>query len=86
MEMHRLVMRLWADHRPGVLLVTHDVDEALLLADRVAVLVDGHLAFQVEIDLARPRNRNHRHLTALHAELLHAVGVNDGQPNQEGAA
>ncbi|SDW44480.1 sulfonate transport system ATP-binding protein [Amycolatopsis xylanica] len=41
--MHRLVADLWRRHRPGVLLVTHDVDEALLLADRVLVLADGHI-------------------------------------------
>src|SRR3712207_8654307 len=35
LAMHRLVEDLWQRHRPAVLLVTHDVDEALLLADRV---------------------------------------------------
>ena len=40
-EMHRLVVALWKRHRPGVLLVTHDVDEALALADRVLVLDQG---------------------------------------------
>ena len=34
-SMHRLVLSLWENHRPAVLLVTHDVDEALSLADRV---------------------------------------------------
>jgi sulfonate transport system ATP-binding protein len=86
MEMHRLVMRLWADHRPGVLLVTHDVDEALMLADRVAVLVDGHLAHSVDIELPRPRHRHHPDLMALHDELLDAVGVTHDQPGEEGAA
>ena len=38
--MHRLVLRLWERHRPAVLLVTHDVDEALVLADRVLVLAE----------------------------------------------
>ena len=33
--MHQLVLSLWENHRPAVLLVTHDVDEALTLADRV---------------------------------------------------
>ena len=42
--MHRLVLRLWARHQPAVLLVTHDVDEALALADRVLVLADGRIA------------------------------------------
>ena len=41
--MHGLVLDLWQRHRPGVLLVTHDVDEALLLAGRVLVLDGGRI-------------------------------------------
>ena len=40
-RMHALLQELCARHRPAVLLVTHDVDEAILLADRVLVLADG---------------------------------------------
>ena len=42
-SMHRLVLDLWERHRPGILLVTHDVDEALALADRVLVLDEGRI-------------------------------------------
>ncbi|WP_410614826.1 ABC transporter ATP-binding protein [Amycolatopsis sp. lyj-109] len=42
-SMHSLVQDLWQRHRPGVLLVTHDVDEALRLADRVLVLDGGRI-------------------------------------------
>ena len=53
--MHRLVLRLWERHRqPAVLLVTHDVDEALVLADRVLVLAGGRLAFSGPVDVPRP--------------------------------
>jgi sulfonate transport system ATP-binding protein len=55
MAMHRLVEDLWAEHRPGVLLVTHDVDEALALADRVVVLDDGRLVSEHVLDRPRPR-------------------------------
>ncbi|MBR1217743.1 ABC transporter ATP-binding protein [Bradyrhizobium sp. U87765 SZCCT0131] len=43
-RMHDLVRELVARHRPGVLLVTHDVDEAIALADRILVMRDGRLA------------------------------------------
>jgi sulfonate transport system ATP-binding protein len=86
MEMHRLVQRLWEHHRPGVLLVTHDVDEALLLADRVVVLADGRLAYQSEVRAPRPRNRHHPDLTAQRTELLTAVGVDHRIIEEEGAA
>jgi len=53
--MHRLVEDLWQRHRPGVLLVTHDVDEALLLADRVLVLDEGRIVSEHALGHPRPR-------------------------------
>jgi sulfonate transport system ATP-binding protein len=43
---HALVRELVAKHQPGVLLVTHDVDEAIALADRILVMRDGAIAFE----------------------------------------
>ncbi|MET9628268.1 ABC transporter ATP-binding protein [Lentzea sp. NPDC006480] len=57
LAMHHLVEDLWAKHRPAVLLVTHDVDEALLLADRVLVLDGGRIVAEHHVDLPRPRRR-----------------------------
>jgi sulfonate transport system ATP-binding protein len=53
--MQRLVEDLWQRHRPGVLLVTHDVDEALLLADRVLVLDEGRIVSEQVLSHSRPR-------------------------------
>jgi sulfonate transport system ATP-binding protein len=73
--MHRLVLGLWARHRPAVLLVTHDVDEALALADRVVVLADGRIVQQARIHAGRPRDRTDPELTDLRAQLLSGLGV-----------
>jgi sulfonate transport system ATP-binding protein len=73
---HRLVLDLWQRHRPAVLLVTHDVDEALLLADRVLVLADGRIAHEVRITADRPRDRADHTLTTLRDRLLTELGVN----------
>jgi sulfonate transport system ATP-binding protein len=73
--MHRLVLDLWAEHRPAILLVTHDVDEALALADRVLVLGDGRISHQASVDLERPRDRDHPELTSLRNRLLAELGV-----------
>jgi sulfonate transport system ATP-binding protein len=86
MDMHRLVLRLWERHRPGVLLVTHDVDEALVLADRVLVLVDGRIAHQQEVRAPRPRHTHHPEMTSRRVELLEALGVDPEIIEQEGAA
>jgi sulfonate transport system ATP-binding protein len=72
---HRLVLDLWARHRPGILLVTHDVDEALLLADRVLVLDGGRIAHESRVRPARPRHRDHPALIDLRSALLAELGV-----------
>jgi sulfonate transport system ATP-binding protein len=71
--MHDLVLRLWKRYCPAVLLVTHDVDEALLLADRVLVLADGRIALSCPVELPRPRDREQ--LTELRLGLLQELGV-----------
>jgi len=73
--MHQLVLGLWKRHHPAVLLVTHDVDEAIALADRVLVLSDGRIAYEARITQERPRDRDHRDLIELHDRLLSELGV-----------
>ena len=73
--MHRLVLRLWTLHQPAVLLVTHDVDEALALADRVLVLTDGRIGYSYQVDAARPRDRDLPDLITARADLLAELGV-----------
>jgi sulfonate transport system ATP-binding protein len=75
MAMHRLVLTLWESHRPAVLLVTHDVDEALTLADRVLVLTDGQIGLGCEVTADRPRDRDDPDLTSLRTRLLAELGV-----------
>jgi sulfonate transport system ATP-binding protein len=73
--MHRLVLRLWTLHQPAVLLVTHDVDEALALADRVLVLTDGRIGHSYQVDAPRPRDRDLPDLITARAGLLAELGV-----------
>jgi sulfonate transport system ATP-binding protein len=77
LTVHELVLRLWRRHRPGVLLVTHDVDEALTLADRTLVLADGRIARSLSIDLPRPRRRTDPQFAALRTQLLSELGVRE---------
>ena len=59
------LLDLWADTRPTLMLVTHDVDEAVVLADRVLVMRPrpGRLFEEIKVNLARPRDRNSRNST-----------------------
>jgi sulfonate transport system ATP-binding protein len=54
LTMRGLLLDLWRAHRFGVLLVTHDVDEAVALADRVLVLDEGRVVYTLSIDQPRP--------------------------------
>ena len=76
-HMHRLLAELCQIHQPAVLLVTHDVDEAVLLADRVLVLTDGHLALDLAVDLPSPRHRSDPEFVAIRQRLLAELGVDD---------
>ena len=69
----RLVASLWREHGFTAVLVTHDVDEAVLLADRVLVIEEGRVIEDVEVDAPHPRERNAPQLGALAARLLDAI-------------
>jgi sulfonate transport system ATP-binding protein len=81
-RMHDLVLSLWRTHRPAVLLVTHDVDEAITLADRVLVLDAGRISGQETIRLARPREAS-AEFQAIRRRLLGLLGLELPPPAQE---
>jgi sulfonate transport system ATP-binding protein len=76
-RMHRLLRTLCDRYRPAVLLVTHDVDEAILLADRVLVLTDGRLSLDVPVDLPVSGRRHNPAFPELRTRLLGELGVED---------
>jgi len=74
-KMHGLLRDLIRRHRPSVLLVTHDVDEAVLLADRVVVLDAGRIAVDITIDVPQPRLPSDQGFQHYRELLLAALGV-----------
>lgn len=91
------VLDLWADLRPTLVMVTHDVDEAIVLADRVLVMQPhpGRMFAEIITDLPRPRDRNsaafdfakRRILVALDRSLDRAASTEEGETrSSEGAA
>jgi sulfonate transport system ATP-binding protein len=76
-KMHTLLQELVRRHHPAVLLVTHDVDEAILLADRVLILDGGRITLDVTVDLPSPRLRRDADFAALRSRLLDALGVDE---------
>jgi sulfonate transport system ATP-binding protein len=71
--MHRLIEALWQRHGFTALLVTHDVAEAVALADRVLLIEDGGVVLDQPIPLPRPRGHGAAGCAELAAQILGRV-------------
>lgn len=90
------LLDLWADLKPTLIVVTHDVDEAIVLADRVMVMRPrpGRMYETIETDLPRPRDRQsaaydfakRRVMAALDRSLDRKATVDEGQTKSEAGA
>ncbi|MDN7904903.1 ATP-binding cassette domain-containing protein [Burkholderia diffusa] len=72
-EMHALIERLWREHRFTALLVTHDVQEAVALGDRILLIEQGRVALDQPVPLDRPRARASAAFAALEDRVLQRV-------------
>jgi sulfonate transport system ATP-binding protein len=75
LKMQRLIGDLCQAHGPATLLVTHDVEEAILLADRILVLQEGRIGFDTRVPLPLPRRAGGEAFDALRDRLLAELGV-----------
>jgi sulfonate transport system ATP-binding protein len=69
-SMQRLLERVWRDQGFTAILVTHDVSEAVALADRVLIIDDGRIAHDIDVNLRRPRQRGSTELATLEGSIL----------------
>ncbi len=83
LEVQRLLEGIWIERCFTTVLVTHDVQEAVALADRVVCLAAGRVASTQEIDLPRPRDRLTSPFTSLVAEVLDRLGGEGGSTRPE---
>ena len=81
-SMQRLLERVWRDQGFTAILVTHDVSEAVALADRVLVIEDGRIAHDIHVDIARPRQRGSAELAALEGSILRELLQSAGEPSE----
>lgn len=83
-KMQALVKQLVALHHPAVLLVTHDVDEAIALADRIAVLDQGTIIADIATELPEGEVARLERVAEIRRTLLAHLGVHGvGQPNDD---
>jgi len=80
------LLDLWADGRPTLILVTHDVEEAVVLADRVMVMCPrpGRIFAEIIVDLARPRDRQSVDFDAVKRNILAALNDSLNRPAMDG--
>lgn len=81
-EMQRLIENLWQEQKFTALLITHDVEEAVALADRVVLIEAGRVAMDMPIALSRPRHRADAACAALVEHILERV-LNSGATRKE---
>lgn len=72
-EMQRLIEQLWMEQRFTAMLITHDVEEAVAMADRVVLIEDGKIAMNLPIKFPRPRQRGNAAFAALAEKILRRV-------------
>src|SRR6266436_5773631 len=81
-SMQRLLERVWHEQAFTAILVTHDVSEAVALADRILVIEDGRIAHDVNVDIPRPRRRGAADVAALEGSILgHLLRSADDPPS-----
>lgn len=85
-EMQQLIERLWCDERFTAVLVTHDVEEAVTLADRVLVLEEGRIERDFSNPLPRPRRRDLPGFAHLTGEILDVILKRQAAPMALGVA
>ncbi len=69
-EMQGLIERIWLEQGFTAVLVTHDVAEALALADRVILIDGGRIALDLDVPLPRPRRRGSAEIARLEGQIL----------------
>lgn len=77
-DMQRLIEKLWQEQHFTAFLVTHDVEEAVALADRVIVIEDGRIALDLPVNLSRPRDRGHEAFLSIRETILDQVMNREG--------
>lgn len=82
--LHESLLDLWAETRKTVFFVTHDLEEALILADRVLLVHEGRIVDDLQVTLARPRDEDVRatpEAVDLTKRILRHLGVEGGRPS-----
>jgi NitT/TauT family transport system ATP-binding protein len=84
-SLHDLLLLLWEETRKTIFFVTHDIEEALILADRILLVRDGRLVDDLEVELPRPRDEDVRastHAVELTKTILGHLGFETAKADE----
>jgi sulfonate transport system ATP-binding protein len=83
--MQKEALRIWETHKTTMLFVTHDIDEAIYLSDKVIVMSrrPGVIKKTLRIDAPRPRDRNSEYFSRLRKEIFLEFFEDHEEPNPE---
>jgi NitT/TauT family transport system ATP-binding protein/sulfonate transport system ATP-binding protein len=72
MNLQDEILRIWQERRTTIVLVTHDIDEAIYMSDRIVIMSPrpGAIEYMLDVSLGRPRSRNHPDFLTLRARIL----------------
>jgi sulfonate transport system ATP-binding protein len=85
-SLHELLLGLWQEMKPTVLMVTHDVDEAVFLADRIVVMQPrpGRVHESIAVSLPRPRDKISPVFDTVKRRIMHAIDRSLGEQGRAG--
>jgi sulfonate transport system ATP-binding protein len=78
LEMQQLIEDLWLERKFTAFLVTHDVEEAVALADRIVVIEEGQISFDIPVRISRPRDRASEAFVSIREAVLERVMSREG--------
>jgi ABC-type nitrate/sulfonate/bicarbonate transport system ATPase subunit len=82
MRMQDEVLRLWENRRTTMLLVTHDIDEAIYMSDRIMIMTQrpGRIDREIDVNLVRPRDRTSESFLRLRSQILEHLHLAGNAP------
>ncbi|MCW2277677.1 ABC transporter ATP-binding protein [Heliophilum fasciatum] len=76
MQMQEEILRIWQDRGTTIVFVTHDIDEAVYLSDKIVIMTPrpGKIQEVIDVPIGRPRNRNHPDFWRIRSHILKIFG------------
>jgi ABC-type nitrate/sulfonate/bicarbonate transport system ATPase subunit len=75
-EMHQYLLKIWQETKKTIVMVSHSIEEAVFLADRIGIMTNGRIKEIVEVNLKRPRKEDSKELLKLQEEIKNILESN----------